>query len=214
MNAVAVTNHVLREHTRTGLSAGHLKRAIIDNLMYEQGKYPAVATDLDFYLAVASAVRDRLLQRWVNTARTYRQNDVRVVCYLSAEFLLGPHLANNLLNLGIETQAWQAMEELELNVQNILDEEEEPGLGNGGLGRLAACYMDSLSTLEIPAVGFGLRYEYGIFDQMIRDGWQVESTDNWLQYGNPWEIPRRETAFQVCLAAVPSHTGTNVASFA
>lgn len=198
MDAVAVANHVSRERTRTGLSTGHLKRAIVDNLMYEQGKYPAVATDLDFYLAVASAVRDRLLQRWVNTARTYRQNDVRVVCYMSAEYLLGPHLANNLLNLGIETQARQAMQELGLNVQNILDEEAEPGLGNGGLGRLAACYMDSLSTLEIPAIGFGLRYEYGIFDQMIRDGWQVESTDNWLQYGNPWEIPRRETAFQIC----------------
>jgi starch phosphorylase len=138
MNAVAIANHMLREHTRTGLSAGHLKRAIVDNLMYEQRKYPAVATDLDFYLAVASAVRDRLLQRWVNTARTYRQNDVRVVCYLSAEYLLGPHLANNLLNLGIQTQAWQAIEELGLNVQTILDEEQEPGLGNGGLGRLAS----------------------------------------------------------------------------
>jgi starch phosphorylase len=197
MDTVAIANHVSREHIRTGLSIGHLKRAIVDNLIYEQGKYPAVATDLDFYLAVASAVRDRLLQKWVNTARTYREADVRVVCYLSAEYLLGPHLANNLLNLGIEDHARQAIEELGLNVQAILDEEEEPGLGNGGLGRLAACYMDSLSTLEIPAIGFGLRYEYGIFDQLIHDGWQVESTDNWLQYGNPWEIPRRDLAFQI-----------------
>ncbi|MBV9267968.1 MAG: glycogen/starch/alpha-glucan phosphorylase [Acidobacteriaceae bacterium] len=197
MESAAIANHVAREHTRTGLSVGHLKRAFIDNLMYEQGKYPGSATDLDYYLAIASAIRDRLLQHWVNTARTYRQNDVRVVCYLSAEYLLGPHLGNNLLNLGIESQSHQAMQELGLNVQTILDEEEEPGLGNGGLGRLAACFMDSLSTLQIPAVGFGLRYEYGIFDQMIRDGWQVESTDNWLQYGNPWEIARRETAFPV-----------------
>jgi starch phosphorylase len=197
MDTVAIANHVSREHTRTGLSIGHLKRAIVDNLMYEQGKYPAVATDLDFYLAIASAVRDRLLQKWVNTARTYGDADVRVVCYLSAEYLLGPHLANNLLNLGIDGHARQAIEELGLNVQVILDEEAEPGLGNGGLGRLAACYMDSLSTLEIPAIGFGLRYEYGIFDQLIRDGWQIESTDNWLQYGNPWEIPRRDLAFQI-----------------
>src|SRR5882724_8559006 len=131
MASVATANHAAREHTRTGLSVAHLKRAFVDNLIYEQGKYPAVATNLDFYLAVASAVRDRLLHHWVNTARTYRQKDVRVVCYLSAEYLLGPHLANNLLNLRIEAQAKQAMEELGLNVQTILDQEEEPGLGNG-----------------------------------------------------------------------------------
>ena len=198
MSSISANNHSVREHTRTGLSVGHLKRAFVDNLIYEQGKYPGIATDLDYYLAIASAIRDRLLQRWVNTARTYRAQDVRVVCYLSAEYLLGPHLGNNLLNLGIEAPAKQAIEELGLNAQTILDEEPEPGLGNGGLGRLAACYMDSLSTLEIPAIGFGLRYEYGIFDQLIRDGWQVESTDNWLQYGNPWEIARRETTFHVC----------------
>src|SRR4051794_18952740 len=112
MDSSPLTNHAVREHTRTGLSVGHLKRAFVDNLMYEQGKYPSVATDLDFYLAIASAIRDRLLQHWVNTARTYREHDVRVVCYLSAEYLVGPHLANNLLNLGIETQARQAIEEL------------------------------------------------------------------------------------------------------
>jgi starch phosphorylase len=127
----------------------------------------------------------------------YRDRDVRVVCYLSAEYLLGPQLGNNLLNLGIEAQAKEAIRDLGLDVQRIIDEEEEPGLGNGGLGRLAACFMDSLATLEIPAVGFGLRYEYGIFDQIIRDGWQMESTDNWLQWGNPWEIARRELYFPV-----------------
>jgi len=133
----------------------------------------------------------------VNTIQTYVQQDVRIVCYFSAEFLLGPHLGNNLLNLGIEPQARQAMRELGLDVAAILDEEQEPGLGNGGLGRLAACYMDSLSTLEIPAVGFGIRYEYGIFDQAIRDGWQVELTDKWLQWGNPWEIARPEGAVNI-----------------
>ena len=111
--------------------------------------------------------------------------------------LLGPHLGNNLLNLGITEPAKQAMRELGLNPQAILDTEEEPGLGNGGLGRLAACYMDSLATLQIPALGFGIRYEFGIFDQMIRDGWQVEVTDKWLQWGNPWEIARPEGSMEV-----------------
>lgn len=185
------------EHTRTGLSVSALKRAFIDNLIYEQGKYPELATKLDYYMAVASSVRDRLLQRWVDTVATYRQQDARVVCYLSAEYLLGPQLEKNLFDLGITTEAKQAMEELGLDVREIIDAEEEPGLGNGGLGRLAACFMDSLATLEIPAIGYGIRYEYGIFDQTIHDGWQQEITDNWLQYGNPWEIARPESAVQI-----------------
>ncbi len=180
------------EHTRTGLSVDSLKRAFVDNLIYEQGRYPEIASQLDFYLAIAASVRDRLLQRWANSVQTYFKQDVRVVCYFSAEYLLGPHLANNLLNLGIEEQARTAMKDLGLDSQAIFDQEEEPGLGNGGLGRLAACFMESLSTLEIPAIGYGIRYEYGIFDQFIRDGWQLESTDKWLQYGNPWEIARPE----------------------
>ena len=196
MDSSSVASEV-HQHTPKGLSVGHLKRAFIDNLIYEEAKYPGIATRLDYYLAIAASIRDTLLKHWVNTVRTYLEKDVRVVCYLSAEYLPGPHLANSLLNLGIEAKARQAMEELGLSPQAIFNEEEEPGLGNGGLGRLAACYMDSLSTLEIPAVGFGLRYEYGIFDQVIRDGWQVESTDNWLQYGNPWEVARLESTFQV-----------------
>ncbi|HMF74363.1 MAG TPA: glycogen/starch/alpha-glucan phosphorylase [Bryobacteraceae bacterium] len=197
MDATAVEAAITHEHTRTGISVEHLKRAFVDSLVYDQGRYPGRATTLDNYLAVASAIRDRVTQRWVNTIQTYVEKDVRVVCYFSAEFLLGPHLGNNLLNLGIEQQAKQAMEELGLDPQEILDQEQEPGLGNGGLGRLAACYMDSLATLEIPAVGFGIRYEYGIFDQLILDGWQVESTDKWLQWGNPWEIARPEGAVNV-----------------
>ena len=185
------------EDTRTGMSVEHLQRAFIDSLIYDQCRYPARASQLDYYLAVAFSVRDRLVQRWMNTIRTYVEKDARVVCYLSAEYLLGPHLGNNLLNLGITEEANKAMKSLGLNVQSILDEEEEPGLGNGGLGRLAACYMDSLATLEIPALGFGIRYEYGIFDQVLRDGWQVETTDKWLQWGNPWEIGRPEDAFHV-----------------
>ena len=208
MNATAA-EAIKHAHTRTGLHVEHLKRAIVDNLIYEQARYPGRATTLDYYLAIASAVRDRLVQRWVNTIQTYVEQDARVVCYFSAEFLLGPHLGNHLLNLGIEQQARPAMQELGLDVEAILDEEQEPGLGNGGLGRLAACYMDSLSTLEIPAVGFGIRYEYGIFDQAIRDGWQVELTDKWLQWGNPWEIARPEGAVDVGFGGHTSLIPTN-----
>jgi starch phosphorylase len=197
METTAVAAAIKHEHTRTGVSVELLKRAYVDSLLYDQGRYPGRATTLDNYLAVASAIRDRVTQRWMNTVQTYVEKDVRVVCYFSAEFLLGPHLGNNLLNLGIESQAKQAMKELGWDPQAILDQEPEPGLGNGGLGRLAACYMDSLASLEIPAIGFGIRYEYGIFDQQIRDGWQVESTDKWLQWGNPWEIARPEGAVTV-----------------
>ncbi len=185
------------EDDRTGLSISTLRRAISDNLFYLQGKFPAIATKNDYYMALAYTVRDRLLQRWLATNQSYLNNNVRVVCYLSAEFLVGPHLGNNLINLGIYERVRQAVEESGLNLKELLEQEEEPGLGNGGLGRLAACYMDSLSTLEIPAIGYGIRYEFGIFDQEIRDGWQVEITDKWLQYGNPWEIARPESSVEV-----------------
>jgi starch phosphorylase len=137
------------------------------------------------------------VNRWLHTTRTYLKDDVRLVCYLSAEFLLGPHLENNLINLDIYDQVKKAVEASGLNFRELVEQEEEPGLGNGGLGRLAACYMDSLATLEIPAIGYGIRYEFGIFDQEIRDGWQVEITDKWLQYGNPWEIARPEASLLV-----------------
>ena len=140
-----------------------------------------------------------MLRRSVKTSETYYRKASRTVCYLSAEFLLGPHLANNLLNIGVEAEARQAMSELGHDLDRILAQEEEPGLGNGGLGRLAACYMDSLATLAIPAIGYGIRYEFGIFDQLIHDGWQVEKTDKWLALGNPWEIPRPEICFDVGL---------------
>jgi starch phosphorylase len=197
MDNTAATSALHRENIRTGISVEELKRAFLDSLRYDQARRPERATTLDYYLAVASSIRDRLTQRWVDTSRTYSQQDVRIVCYLSAEYLLGPHLGNNLLNLGITAQAEQAMRELALTPKQIVDTEEEPGLGNGGLGRLAACYMDSLATLQIPAIGFGIRYEFGIFDQIIRDGWQVEMTDKWLQWGNPWEIARPEGALHI-----------------
>jgi starch phosphorylase len=185
------------EPTRTGLAADTLRRAVLDNLACLQGVYPHIATPYDWYMALAYTVRDRMLARWVSTVQTYAAHDLKVACYLSAEFLIGPQLGNNLVALGIEPAAREAMHMLgqDLNVIGAL--EEEPGLGNGGLGRLAACYMDSLATLEIPAIGYGIRYEFGIFDQEIRDGWQVEVTDKWLQKGNPWEIVRPEVNYYV-----------------
>ncbi len=188
-----------QEDDRTGLSIEAFKRAFVDNLFYVQGKFPAIATQYDYYMALAHAVRDRLLQRWINTAETYTRERSRTVCYLSAEFLMGPHLGNNLINMGIYDQVKQAMTELGLDLDQLLEQEEEPGLGNGGLGRLAACYLDSMATLQIPSLGYGIRYEYGIFDQDIKDGWQVEMTDKWLLNGNPWEIPRPEWSVEVKL---------------
>jgi glycogen phosphorylase len=185
------------EHTRTGMSKAALKQAYIDNLFYIQGRFREVATPHDLYMAAAFTVRDRMLERWLKSAQLYKSTHARTVCFLSAEYLLGPHLANNLVNLGITEAAREAGEELDLDFNAIMEEEEEPGLGNGGLGRLAACYMDSLATVGIPAIGYGIRYEFGIFDQVIQDGWQVERSDTWLRNGNPWEIPRPKISFPI-----------------
>jgi len=188
------------EPTRTGLSSDTLARALRDNLYYTQGRIPEVATRHDWYAALAYTVRDRLLQRWIQTVHTFMRQDTRVVSYLSAEFLMGPHLGNALVNLDIVAETRQAAARLGLDLNELLQQEEEPGLGNGGLGRLAACFLDSLATLEVPAIGYGIRYEFGIFDQLIRDGWQVEITDKWLRYGNPWELARPEIAYDIGLA--------------
>ena len=185
------------EDDRTALSKDALKGAFLDDLFYMQGKFPALATKNDYYMALAYAVRDRMLQHWISTAAAYTKQASRTVAYLSAEFLMGPHLGNNLINLGILDRVRECMTELGLNLDDLLQQEEEPGLGNGGLGRLAACFIDSLATLEIPAVGYGIRYEFGIFHQEIVDGWQVEKTDKWLRFGNPWELKRPEWAVEV-----------------
>ncbi|HTU01760.1 MAG TPA: glycogen/starch/alpha-glucan phosphorylase [Candidatus Sulfotelmatobacter sp.] len=182
---------------RTGLSVADLKQSFLDNLFCALGRTPLAATPNDAYTALALTVRDRVLKQGVRTLETYAKDDARVVAYLSAEFLPGPHLANNLLNLGITEQARQAMSELGLSLDDLIEQEDEPGLGNGGLGRLASCFLDSLASLAVPAVGYGIRYEFGIFDQAIKDGWQVEVTDKWLRLGNPWEIPRPEVACDV-----------------
>ncbi len=185
---------------RTSLDPEVMARAFTDNLLYVQGRIPQIASINDYYMAAAFTIRDRMLQRWVNTVEPLiKKKETKVVAYLSAEFLMGPHMGNNLINLGIYEQAEKGIKESELvgELHNLLEQEPEPGLGNGGLGRLAACYMESLASLEIPAIGYGIRYEYGIFKQEIRDGWQVEHTDKWLTLGNPWEISRPELACEV-----------------
>jgi len=196
-STAAPTGETSGEPVRTGLSTETFKQAVLDNLMYLQARYPAIATTQNWYIALAHSVRDRMLERWVNTVKAYAARDVKVACYFSAEFLIGPQLGNNLMCLGIEDAARTAIAELGQDLDALVAFEEEPGLGNGGLGRLAACYLDSLAALELPALGYGIRYEFGIFDQEIRDGWQVETSDKWLRYGNPWEITRPEVGWYV-----------------
>jgi starch phosphorylase len=185
------------DDSRTGLSADAVRDGFLQNLTCMTARFPEVASRNDQYMALAYAVRDRMLHRWVHSSQTYFAKRSRTVCYLSAEYLLGPHLGNNLINLGLYDVAREAMEGLGLSLEELLEQEEEPGLGNGGLGRLAACYLDSMATLGIPAIGYGIRYEFGIFDQQIHDGWQREATDKWLGLGNPWEIARPEVCYEV-----------------
>ncbi|BAZ22996.1 glycogen phosphorylase [Kalymmatonema gypsitolerans NIES-4073] len=183
---------------RTGMDIETLKRAFFDNLYYIQAKDRGWATAHDYYMALAYTVRDRLLHRWLKTVeQTYFPKDIKVVCYLSAEYLIGRQLGKNLTNVGLYEQARQVVQESGYDLYDLMEQEDEPGLGNGGLGRLAACFLDSLSTLEIPAIGYGIRYEYGIFRQEIRNGAQVEVPDRWLRFGNPWEIPRPDYTVEV-----------------
>jgi starch phosphorylase len=187
--------------TQAGVSApaSDLARALVDNLHHVQAKLPQHATRNDWYMALAFTVRNRVLDHYISTldVMTGSGADAKLVAYLSAEFLTGPHLGNSLINLGLWSAAEEAVSLIGQDLAGLLEQEEEPGLGNGGLGRLAACYMDSLATLNVPAIGYGIRYEFGIFDQAIHDGWQVERTDKWLRFGNPWEVCRSEITFDV-----------------
>jgi len=180
---------------RSGLLAEDVFDGMTEHLFYTLGKLAPSASRHDLYMALSYAVRDRLMTRYLAGNEAIAATPTRVVAYLSAEFLIGPQLSNNLLMLGIQEEAAAALQRFGVNsLQDILEVEEEPGLGNGGLGRLAACFLESLATLEIPATGYGIRYEFGIFDQLIRDGWQVEITDKWLKAGWPWEIPHPDQA--------------------
>lgn len=178
-----------------GTSVADIKQSFLENLFAAVGRTLDASTLNDKYLALALTVRERVYASGGPTLEAYRKS--RAVAYLSAEYLPGPHLANNLLSLGITEPVREAMADLGIDFDALIEQEEEPGLGSGGLGRLASCYMDSLATLGFPAIGYGLRYEFGIFRQVMREGWQVEVTDKWLRWGNPWEIVRPEIAYDV-----------------
>ncbi|QSA98837.1 glycogen/starch/alpha-glucan phosphorylase [Methylococcus sp. EFPC2] len=174
-----------------------LKQALVNRLIYTIGKDPVETQPRDWFFALAYVVRDGLTQRWLDTLRTHYLQDVKRVYYLSMEFLIGRALVNSLVNMGLLDTFRQVLEDVGLNFEEVCEIEEEAALGNGGLGRLAACFMDSLATLQLPGFGFGIRYEYGMFSQSIERGWQVERPDNWLRYGNPWEFPRPEVLYRV-----------------
>lgn len=194
------------EDERVGLTVEALKRDFINNLHCIQGRDERSATPHDYYMALAYSVRDRLVDRWLKTIRSNFNHHVKTVCYLSAEFLMGRQLANNLVNTGLYEVAREAMADYGHDLDDLREHEDEPGLGNGGLGRLAACYLDSLATMEVPALGYGIRYEFGIFEQEIRDGYQIERPDKWLRFGNPWEVARPEYLVEVKLYG---HTETD-----
>lgn len=160
------------------------------HLMFDDVVKPEAAGDRERFEALARSVRDVLAQRWVRTEETYEREKPKRVYYLSMEYLLGRSLANNVTNLLLDSVARQAIEAKRLDLPGLLEQEPDAGLGNGGLGRLAACFLDSMATMQLPAMGYGLRYEYGIFRQSIRDGWQQEQPDNWLRRPDPWEVPR------------------------
>jgi len=168
-----------------------------DKLKYQLVKDAKTATAYDRYLSISYAIRDRLVENWVSTQKSYRQNKVKRVYYLSLEFLIGRSLGNSIINLQAYDGVAKALSELGMNLEEVREAETDAGLGNGGLGRLAACFMDSLATLEIPAYGYGIRYDYGIFRQKIVRGYQVEEPDEWLSKANPWEISRPEYTYRV-----------------
>ncbi len=183
---------------RRAIRADALKDAITDHVTYTLALDRGTATDRDVYMSTAWSARDQLAERWAATQQRYRQEDVKRVYYLSLEFLIGRTLGNALINLGISGPTADALEELGYRLEEIEDREPDAGLGNGGLGRLAACYLDSMATLGIPGYGYGIRYEHGIFRQRIdAEGRQVEMPDNWLRDDNPWEIARPDRTYRI-----------------
>ncbi len=183
---------------RRGLDSESLKQSFLNHVAFTQAKVPFFETKHDLLVALAMTVRDRLVERWIATRRAYYEDSTtKRVYYLSLEFLIGRTLGNSLINLHLYDEAYHALVELGHDLEEIRDLEEEAGLGNGGLGRLAACFLDSMATLELPGYGYGIRYDYGMFHQRIQNGHQVEEPDDWLRLGNPWEIARPEDTFRV-----------------
>ncbi len=192
------------------LTVDALKHSIAYKLMFTIGKDPSIANKHEWLNAALLAVRDRMVERWLRSSRAQLSQDVRQVYYLSMEFLMGRTLGNALLAMGIYDDLNQALDEMGLDLSELMEEENDPGLGNGGLGRLAACFLDSLATLGLPGRGYGIRYDYGMFKQNIVDGQQRESPDYWLEYGNPWEFQRFNTRYKVRFGGRLQHEGSRV----
>jgi len=172
-------------------------QALQNHLLFSMFKTPQVATPRDWYASTAHVVRDHVIERWVNTVEAYLEQDPKRVYYLSLEFLIGRMLSNAALNLGIEPEMRDGLNALGQELENVVEMESDAALGNGGLGRLAACFLDSMASMDIPGTGYGIRYEYGMFKQSINKGQQIENPDNWLRYGNIWEFQRPETTYTV-----------------
>uniref|UniRef100_A0A8B9MGR4 Alpha-1,4 glucan phosphorylase n=1 Tax=Accipiter nisus TaxID=211598 RepID=A0A8B9MGR4_9AVES len=187
-------------------NVAELKRGFNRHLHFTLVKDRNVATPRDYYQALAHAVRDHLVGRWLRTQQYYYEKDPKRIYYLSLEFYMGRTLQNTMINLGLQNACDEAIYQLGLDMEELEEIEEDAGLGNGGLGRLAACFLDSMATLGLAAYGYGIRYEYGIFNQKIRDGWQVEEADDWLRHGNPWEKARPEYMLPVHFYGRVEHT--------
>ena len=190
-----------------------LKQALQNHLVFSCFKTDNVATPRDWYHAAAYTVRDHVVERWINTSNSYYQHDPKRVYYLSLEFLIGRMLTNAALNLGINNELSDGLSALGRSMESATEMENDAALGNGGLGRLAACFLDSMATMDIPAAGYGIRYEYGMFKQSIEQGQQVENPDNWLRYGNVWEFQRPEATYNIQFYGhvVPVKEGKNIA---
>ncbi|KAL7861563.1 hypothetical protein SRHO_G00130040 [Serrasalmus rhombeus] len=183
-----------------------IKKSFNRHLHFTLVKDRNVATPRDYYFALAHTVRDHLVGRWIRTQQYYYEKDPKRVYYLSLEFYMGRTLQNTMINLGLQNACDEAIYQLGLDLEELEEIEEDAGLGNGGLGRLAACFLDSLATLGLAAYGYGIRYEFGIFNQKISSGWQVEEADDWLRYGNPWEKARPEYMLPVHFYGRVEHT--------
>lgn len=193
----SVPKNELDSASHVGIKPEDFKASFKDKLKYRLVKDPSNATDYDRYLSIAYAIRDRLVENWVSTQKTYREHKAKRVYYFSLEFLIGRTLGNSIINLQVYDNVSKALADLGLDLEELREVETDAGLGNGGLGRLAACFMDSLATLEIPAYGYGIRYDYGIFRQKIVRGYQVEEPDEWLSKEHPWEVARPEYTYRI-----------------
>ncbi|HYO94073.1 MAG TPA: glycogen/starch/alpha-glucan phosphorylase [Polyangiaceae bacterium] len=192
------------------LDAAALRESFVRHIQHSQGKHPSAATPLDHFMGVARTVRDRMFDRWTRTWHRRDRQQPKVVYYLSLEYLLGRLLEDGLMNLGIHGEMREALSGLGIDLAKVLDQEPDAGLGNGGLGRLAACFLDSMATLGIAGIGYGIRYDYGIFRQDVIGGVQTEAPDQWLQHGNPWEIARPERVYKVRFGGrVIQYTGSS-----